>query len=148
MLVFVEMSVRSFVILALTLASLIPSSESTVVDCAQGKSLFTINSQGFSPEPPIPNENSTLWIDYTIPGGTNINAGTCVYSFSLNGIPFTPSKEDLCTQVSCPLVAGNYNLSSTSTWPDGISGKVVTKIEWYDQSNNLLLCSQTTEKVQ
>ncbi len=142
------MYLRSFTVIAIAFASLFTSSQSTVVDCAAGRSLFTINNQGFSPEPPVANENATLWIDYTIPGGTNINAGTCVYSFSLNGIPFSPSKEDLCTQVACPLVAGNYNLSSTSTWPSGISGKVVTKIEWYDQSNNLLLCSQTTEKVQ
>ena len=141
------MSVRSLAVIALAFASLFSSSQSTVVDCAQGKSLFTINNQGFSPEPPVPNENATLWIDYSIPSGTNVQAGTCVYSFSLNGIPFSPSKEDLCTQVACPLVAGNYNLSSTSTWPDGISGKVVTKIEWYDESNTLLLCSQTTERV-
>ncbi len=141
------MSIRSFTVFAMLMASYFSSSSSTVADCGQGKSLFTINSQGFSPEPPVANENATLWIDYTIPSGTNINAGTCVYSFTLNGIPFSPSKEDLCTQVTCPLVAGNYNLSSTSPWPSGISGKVVTKIEWYDESNNLLLCSQTTERV-
>lgn len=138
---------RSLVIIAATIAAFITSTTSTVVDCAAGKSLFTINSQGFSPEPPVPNENVTLWIDYTIPDGTSINSGSCVYSFSLNGIPFTPSTEDLCTQVACPLTTGHYNLSSTSTWPSGISGKVVTKIEWYDSSKNLLLCSQTTEKV-
>lgn len=141
------MSMRSFVAVAIMMASFFSSSQSTVTDCAQGKSLFTINSQGFSPEPPVANENATLWIDYTIPAGTNINAGTCVYTFTLNGIPFTPSKEDLCTQVTCPLVPGEYNLSSTSAWPSGISGKVVTKIQWYDESNTLLLCSETTERV-
>jgi hypothetical protein len=141
------MSMRSLVILAATFAALFTPSSSTVTDCAAGKSLFTINSQGFSPEPPVANENSTLWIDYTIPDGTNIDAGTCKYSFTLNGIPFSPSTEDLCTQVTCPLVSGNYNLSSTSVWPSGISGKIVTKIEWYDSSKNLLLCSQTTERV-
>ena len=141
------MSMRSFIAVAITLASFFYSSQSTVTDCAKGSSLFTINSQGFSPEPPVANENATLWIDYTIPAGTNINGGTCVYSFTLNGIPFTPSKEELCTQVTCPLVPGEYNLSSTSPWPSGISGKVVTKIQWYDESNTLLLCSETTERV-
>ena len=138
---------RSLAILAAAFAALFAPSSSTVTDCGAGNSLFTINSQGFSPEPPTPNENATLWIDYTIPANTNIDSGTCVYSFTLNGIPFTPTTEDLCTQVACPLVSGNYNLSSTSTWPGGISGKIVTKIQWYDSSKNLLLCSQTTEKV-
>lgn len=133
--------------LTLFAISLIATTQATVTDCAAGKSLFTINSQGFSPEPPTPGENATLWIDYTIPANTNIDAGTCKYSFTLNGIPFTPSTEDLCTQVACPLVTGNYNLTSTSPWPTGISGKIVTKIEWYDSSGALLLCSQTTEKV-
>ena len=141
------MSMRSFPIVAALFAALFASSSSTVTDCGEGKSLFTINTQGFSPEPPIPNENATLWIDYTIPDNTNIDAGSCVYTFILNGIPFSPSTEDLCTQVSCPLVPGNYNLTSTSVWPGGISGKIVTKIQWYDSSKNLLLCSQTTERV-
>lgn len=120
---------------------------STVTDCGVGKSLFTINSQGFAPEPPVANQNVTLWIDYTIPNGVNIDAGTCKYTLNLNGLPFSPTIDDLCTQVDCPLVPGSYNLSSTSTWPSGISGKVVTKIEWFDSKNTLLLCSQTTEKV-
>ena len=119
----------------------------TVTDCGVGKSLFTINSQGFAPEPPVANQNVTLWIDYTIPDGVNINAGTCKYTLNLNGLPFSPTIDDLCTQVDCPLVPGSYNLSSTSTWPSGVSGKVVTKIEWVDSKNTLLLCSQTTEKV-
>ena len=134
-------------VIAFALASLFTSSTSTVIDCAQGKSLFQIHEQGFSPEPPVPGENATLWIYYTIPDNVNIDSGTCKYSFSLNGIPFTPTVDDLCTQVTCPLTSGTYNLSSTSTWPSGVSGKIVTKIEWYDGANTLLLCSQTTERV-
>lgn len=127
--------------------SLFTPSSSTVADCAQGKSLFQIQAQGFAPEPPIANENATLWIYYTIPDNINIDSGSCKYSFTLNGIPFPSTNDDLCSQVTCPLVSGTYNLTSTSTWPSGISGKVVTKIEWYDSANTLLLCSQTTERV-
>lgn len=141
------MAMRSLLGLAVLFTALFTPSSSTVADCGAGKSLFTIHSQGFSPEPPVPNENATLWIDYTIPDGTTIESGSCVYSFTLNGIPFPPTTDDLCSQVSCPLVSGEYNLSSTSVWPSGISGKIVTKIEWYDSSKTLLLCSQTTEKV-
>lgn len=131
-------------LLALTFVATVAAS---VTDCSQGKGLFSINSQGFAPEPPVANQNATLWIDYTIPDGVNIDAGTCKYTVSLNGLPFTPTVDDLCTQVECPLTSGTYNLSSTSVWPSGISGKVVTKIEWFDSKNTLLLCSQTSEKV-
>jgi hypothetical protein len=131
----------------LTFALVIASASASVTDCSQGKGLFSINAQGFAPEPPVANEDATLWIDYTIPDGVNIDAGTCKYSLTLNGLPFTPTVDDLCSQVSCPLSAGTYNLTSTSVWPSGVSGKVVTKIEWFDDKNTLLLCSQTTEKV-
>lgn len=133
-------------LLALTL-TFISSVTSSVTDCGVGKSLFSINTQGFAPEPPIANENATLWIEYTIPDGVNIEAGTCKYTLSLNGLPFTPTIDDLCTQVTCPMTSGNYNLSSTSLWPSGVSGKVVTKIEWFDLNSTLLLCSQIIEKV-
>lgn len=134
-------------IAAAALAALLTPTSSTVTDCAEGKSLFQIQAQGFAPEPPVPGQDATLWIYYTIPESTTIDSGTCKYSFSLNGIPFTPTVEDLCTQVTCPLVTGTYNLSSTSQWPTGVSGKIVTKIEWYDSQKTLLLCSQTTERV-
>ena len=133
-------------LVATALAFLSPVS-STVADCGKGKSKFEIQTQGFSPEPPIANQNATLWISYTIPPNININAGSCKYSVNLNGIPIPSTTDDLCTQVKCPLVSGDYNLSSSSVWPPGVSGKVITKIEWYDVDKNLLLCSQTTEKV-
>lgn len=118
-----------------------------VVDCAPGKTSFTINSQGFSPLPPVVGENATLWIDYTVPNGVTVDSGTAKYSVTLNGIPFPASNEDLCTQITCPQVPGTYNITSTSLWEGGVSGKVVTKIQWYDSSGNQLLCSQTTMRV-
>ena len=121
--------------------------ESQVVDCAAGKSVFTINSQDFSPNPPIVGENTTLWIDYTVPDGVTVDAGTAKYSVSLNGIPFSPTVDDLCTQVTCPQTSGTYNITSTSVWSGGVSGKIVTKIQWYDGAGNQLLCSQTTFRV-
>ena len=121
-------------------------SSSSVSDCAAGKSVFQINSQGFSPEPPVAGENVTLWIDYTVPDGVTVNGGSAKYSVTYNGIPFPASTEDLCTQITCPQVPGTYNITSTSEWPSGLSGKIVTKIQWYDESGAELLCSQTTEK--
>lgn len=133
--------------LAFAFFSALASVSATLKDCGAGVSLFTLHDQGFSPEPPVPGENATLWFYYEVPENTNINDGSAEYSFSLNGIPFTPTVDPLCTQVACPLVTGIYNLSSTSTWPTGVSGKIVSKISWYDLADNLLLCSELTERV-
>ncbi len=139
--------VKSLILIAFGLASLFSSSISTVTDCGAGKSIFQIQEQSFSPEPPVANEAYDYWFTYIVPDGVTVDAGTAKYSLSLNGIPFTPSTEDLCTQTACPKTAGLHNESSTDTWPSGISGKVVTKLEWFDANGNLLLCSSTTERV-
>ena len=119
-----------------------------VADCAAGKSVFQINSQGFSPIPPVVGENATLWIDYTVPEGIEVDSGTAKYSISLNGIPFPPTVDDLCTQIACPQVPGTYNISSASVWQGGVSGKIISKIQWYDAAGTELLCSQTTIRTQ
>ena len=126
---------------------MLSSSSATVADCGQGKSLFKIQDQSFSPEPPVGDQPYDYWFTYVVPDGVTVNAGTAKYSLTLNGIPFTPSTEDLCSQTSCPKTSGFYNESSTDTWPAGVSGKVVTKLEWFDAAGTLLLCSQTTERV-
>ena len=119
----------------------------TVSDCGQGKSIFQLVDQSFSPEPPVANQPYDYWFTYTVPEGLTIDAGVAKYSLSLNGIPFAPSTEDLCAQTSCPKVPGFHNESTTDTWPSGVSGKIVTKLEWFDTTGALLLCSQTTERV-
>lgn len=123
------------------------SAFSTVSDCGAGNTLFTIQEQSFSPSPPVAGKPYDYWFTYTVPDGTSVDAGTSKYSLTLNSIPFTPEVNDLCAQTACPKVAGLWNESSTDTWPSGISGKIVTKLQWYDSAGNLLLCSQVSEKV-
>jgi hypothetical protein len=123
------------------------SALSTVSDCGAGTSLFTIQQQSFSPSPPVAGQPYDYWFTYTVPDGVTVSGGTTKYSLTLNSIPFTPEIGDLCTQTSCPKVAGLWNESSTDTWPSGISGKIVTKLQWYDTAGTLLLCSQVSEKV-
>jgi hypothetical protein len=129
------------------LLSVLASAFASVSDCGAGKSIFTIVDQGFSPEPPVANENYDYWFYYQVPDGVSVDAGTVKYSLSLNGIPFTPTVDDLCAQTSCPKTSGYHNETSTDVWPSGISGKIVTKLEWFDSQGALLLCSQTTERV-
>ncbi len=121
--------------------------ESTVTDCGLGKSIFQIQSQSFSPSPPVANQDYDYWFYYTVPDGVTVDAGTSKYSLTLNGIPFTPTVDDLCTQTECPKVPGGHNESSSDVWPSGISGKVTTKLEWFDANGNLLLCSMVSERV-
>ena len=128
-------------------ASLSSLASSTLKNCGDGTSMFTLVDQGFSPDPPAVNDNTTLWFYYQVPEGVSINDGTADYKITLNGIPFPASTDPLCTQVACPLIPGLYNLSSSSIWQGGISGKVVSRISWYDTEKTLLLCSELTVRV-
>jgi hypothetical protein len=127
--------------------ALFAGASAQVVDCGTASTLFTINSQDFQPNPPVLGENATLWIDYTVPDGISVDSGTAKYSITLNGIPFPATKNDLCTQIVCPQVAGTYNLTTASIWEGGVSGKIITTIQWYDSAGKELLCSKTTVRV-
>lgn len=127
--------------------AMIAGSTAQVVDCGTAATVFTINSQDFQPNPPIVGENATLWIDYTVPDGISVDSGTAKYSITLNGIPFPATKDDLCTQIECPQVPGTYNLTSASIWDGGLSGKIITTIQWYDSVGTELLCSKSTIRV-
>ena len=59
----------------------------------------------------------------------------------------SPTTEDLCSDVACPLLPGPYTNTTTSVFPTGVSGKVTTKIEWFDAANNRLLCADVTAKI-
>lgn len=122
-------------------------SAATLSDCGFGKSVFTLQDQNFSPSPPIAGQEYDYWFTYSVPANTVIDSGKAEYSVTLNGIPLNPSIDDLCSQTVCPKVEGLYNESSHNIWNGGISGKVVMKLSWYDGNNNLLLCSQVTERI-
>jgi len=104
-----------------------------------------ILSMGFTPSNPIPGENTTLWVDYQL--RTSITGGTATYSVSLNGIPFPSSEKPLCDQTGCPKNPGIYNETSSSDFPEGISGKAVTKISWTNQNSLPVWCVETTFKI-
>ena len=104
-----------------------------------------ITSMGFTPSDPLPNENTTLWVAYDLK--SPITSGTATYSLSLNGIPFTPAVNDLCTETSCPKEIGSYNETSSSLFPDGVSGKLVSKIQWKNQDKQPVWCLETTFRI-
>ena len=119
----------------------------TVRDCSSGTSVFKFVSASLTPDPVVPGKDSTLSLACTIPDGVTVTGGTAEYKFTLNGIPFAPTADDLCSQVACPLTPGLYSNSTTSPFPSGVSGKVVTTIRWYDEKSTLLYCLETTVRV-
>lgn len=119
----------------------------SVTDCSKGTSVFKFTGGSLLPDPVIPGQDSSITLNAEIPPGTNVNGGTAKYSFSFNGIPFAPTTEDLCSDVACPLLPGPYTNTTTSVFPSGVSGKVTTKIEWFDVNGNRLLCADVTARL-
>ncbi len=104
-----------------------------------------ITGYGFSPSNPSPGDPTELWVAYNLK--SNLTGGTATYSFTLNGLPFSPTVDNLCTQTSCPKEIGTYNETSHSTFPSGVSGKIVSKIQWANQDKQPIWCLESTFKI-
>jgi hypothetical protein len=115
-------------------------------DCGNGLGRAPLVAFDSVPASPTPGDNVSTWITYDLPS-PGITSGTATYSFSLNGIPFPPTVEDLCTQTACPKESGIYNESSSSIFPTGISGKIVSQIAWRDPDDTLIWCVENTWRV-
>ena len=119
---------------------------STIRDCGNGKGRAALLGFDSSPATPVAGSNVSLWIAYDLPAPA-VTGGRAEYKISLNGLPFTPTIDDLCTQTHCPKDTGFNNESSWSIFPSGISGKIVSSITWKDQNDDLLWCVETTWRV-
>jgi len=104
-----------------------------------------ITGFGFSPSNPNPGDATELWVAYDLKSA--LTGGTATYSFTLNGLPFTPTVDDLCTQTECPKDVGTYNETSHSTFPSGVSGKLVSKIQWKNQDSQPVWCLESTFRI-
>lgn len=113
----------------------------SISSCNRPTALFKIDALGFWPDPAIRNENSTVSFLYTVPepGLTGVGA-TATYTVTYNSLPLTPTVEDLCKNIACPILPGTYNLSTSSTFPD-VAGSLTSKIEWKNQDGAQLLCA-------
>jgi hypothetical protein len=67
-----------------------------------------------------------------------VTGGTASYGFSFNGIPFSPTVDDLCADQAggccpdpCPLAVGAHINESKSNFPSGVSGKIITCVAQY-----------------
>jgi len=121
------------------------SVNASVTDCSKGASLFKINSMSFLPEPAVKGQNSTLLLSTTVP--EQITGGTAKYSIKYNFIPLTPTIEDLCTTVSCPIMLGKLDTVSSYPIDKSLSGSITIQIDWADQTGRQLLCVLIQTKI-
>jgi hypothetical protein len=116
----------------------------SIQSCGDGRA--TLVGMESTPAFPKAGDNTTLWIAYDLPEPA-VTGGTATYSVTLNGLPLNPTTEDLCTQTKCPIEAGVHNESSWSLFPSGITGTIVSKIDWTDEHNERIWCVQTKWKL-
>jgi len=126
------------------LLSLLAVATGLVKDC-NVTSIFRPTELGLTPDPPVVGQPVHLTVRFDNPGPA-ITDGTVITSVTLNFIPFSPTREPLCTNTACPLVSGPNDRSTVSTWPSGINGNLVTKSVWNSVEGDNLLCIQTSVK--
>jgi hypothetical protein len=117
----------------------------SITSCGTGRATLL----GFDSQPSTPRagDNVSLWVAYTLPGAPVTN-GTATYTITLNGIPLPKTIDALCTQTTCPKETGvDYNETSWSIFPSGVSGKIVSRVEWADQDGDPLWCIETSWRV-
>ena len=121
----------------LLLFGLVNAQNSVSVTNCNTASMFKISNLAFEPSNPIPGQNGTLIVDYTVPA--LVSSGSVNYKCNYNGLPVYNEVLDLCSQTACPIDAGLHNDKSNSPVPNA-NGKVVCTIQWYDTSKTELLC--------
>jgi hypothetical protein len=119
----------------------------TVKDCGKGASVFAVNAVGLVPADPMPGENVSLHLEYTVPTGVTVTDGLAKFATTYNFIPFSPTTEPLCQNVPCPLGPGSYTNNTASVWPSGLSGTLISTLTWQDTGGKQLLCVSITAKM-
>jgi len=119
--------------------------QGAIKDC-DPSSIFRPTELAILPDPPVADQPVAMTVKFNNPGPI-ITDGSVTTSVTLNFIPFTPSTEPLCTNTVCPIPSGAVDRSTKSTWPTGISGRIVTISQWRDAIGQSLLCVQSSFSV-
>lgn len=128
------------------LLGLLATVAATITDCGPGR--WPIEQLAFYPDPPTAGQDTVETIIYQVPVGESVTGGVASYTYTINGLPFTPSENDLCEDLACPIEGREeaYNQTSVSPWPS-VSGKVTVRMEWLDEVGELLLCTNIVTRV-
>jgi hypothetical protein len=125
--------------------ALLPALVAASITNCMPSSVFQITQLALEPPTYVSaNQNVSLTLLYTTP--VEVDAGSVTTSITYNFIPITPTVEDLCSSVECPIVTGAHDASSWFLMPTGVRGTVTTKVVWTDINNTQLLCISTTLK--
>jgi hypothetical protein len=130
----------------LYIASCFFAATATIKDCSNGNSIFQITELALTPDPPIRGKDLFMTVKFDNPND-QITEGSVTTSVSLNFIPFQPTVKPLCDSSQCPIMPGSNDRSTSSVWPDTVSGTVSSKIVWNTVDNFELLCIQISAKV-
>jgi hypothetical protein len=117
----------------------------SITNCGQG-SRFELTNLALHPDPPIPGKQLDMTVQFTNPG-SEVTDGTATTSVTLNFIPFQPTVKPLCEDTHCPLVTGPNDRSTSSVWPETVTGAISSKIVWTDVTGAELLCISIKTKV-
>jgi hypothetical protein len=119
--------------------------DATISNCGQG-SRFELTTLALHPDPPIPGKQLDMTVQFTNPGSEVVD-GTATTSVTLNFIPFQPTVKPLCEDTQCPIVTGANDRSTSSVWPDTVTGAITSKIVWTAVDGSELLCISIKTKV-
>jgi hypothetical protein len=132
--------------LFLAALGVIHGTNATIKDCGAGQTVFQLTELAMIPDPPVRGKPLDMKVVFNNPGA-EVTDGTVATTLSLNFIPFQPSTEPLCKNTICPIVEGLNDRSTSSVWPDTVSGAVTSKITWTGPNSENLLCIQFNTKV-
>lgn len=128
----------------------LPTLLATYRNCGSSSDLAKNLVISIAPDAAKAGQDVTTTFDYDL--DTVITGGTATYGFSFNGIPFSPTVNDLCVEQAggccpdpCPLGIGHHSDKSITTFPS-VSGKIITTIKWADQNGSPILCVEWTVK--
>jgi hypothetical protein len=134
--------IRAFVLVVSALQAVFAS----IQDCGKDTSIFKITELSLTPDPPVKGKDVELFVHFNNPG-FSVVSGTCETSVTLNFVPFPETTKPLCDSTLCPLDMGDNKRTAKSIWPDNISGLVKSKLEWFSDNNEQLLCIQISAKI-
>lgn len=126
----------------LAAAAALATASGLIKDC-DTTSVFRPTELAVTPDPPVAGQPVAMTVKFDNPGA-EVTDGTVTTYVTLNYIPFQPSEEPLCQNTACPIPTGAVDRSTSSTWPDKVNGRIVTKSVWTGSAGETLLCVQTS----
>jgi hypothetical protein len=121
------------------------AANASITNCGQG-SRFTLTDLVLHPDPPVPGKLVDMTVHFINPGPEVVD-GKVTTSVTLNFIPFQPTVKPLCEDTVCPVIIGPNDRSTSSIWPETVTGSLSSKIVWNGVDGAELLCISIKTKV-